>query len=425
MPLPVYWPLVFLPYLVQTHLLHPYYRTHHDLQSRFIRLALLPISLYLAFTIPFLPSSHFPGHLLLLNFPEYMLLSFLILKTVEVALTRGEDFYRIEGRTEDEKEAGRERQRKEHSFVERWKWTWCCVISPRGVGFGWNPDLRRQTPEPSTTFLRTLLMSQVLLLSIGMLLLAMFSISVHTQDLPPSASHTNPLLNFLISNPSLLSLIHSKFFLSPMIGIVVYVGLAFNYNGCALLHYLLQTHLPFLPPFDPSLWPPLFNFFTLSGKLHNIDSLRNFWSVGWHSMFKRTFFFFGVKPYLVLPLPRVMKKILSVLTVFAISGLIHELGLRMALSLDHPEELKLGRNLLGWLRTKTFWFFELQGVGIIVESALRLRGTLGMLFTIFWLTATATLVVDDWLGRLHYKEIMPPAWEWKDFVLDYLHAFST
>lgn len=134
----------------------------------------------------------------------------------------------------------------------------------------------------------------------------------------------------------------------------------------------------------PSQWSPL-----LFGTPHLATSLSDFWGKHWHALFRRSFLFLAYAPAskLVRPvLGRTAARAAGVLAVFALSGLMHDLG-----------QLNMG----GGLDLKRMTgFFVLQGVGCLLEETFenftgrKVRGLLGWVWTMGWLLTTGTQAAD-------------------------------
>ncbi|KAI6108921.1 membrane bound O-acyl transferase family-domain-containing protein [Pisolithus croceorrhizus] len=131
---------------------------------------------------------------------------------------------------------------------------------------------------------------------------------------------------------------------------------------------------------SPSRWPPLFF------SPWRATSLTELWGNRWHHMNRSWMVALGTKPA-----SRILGRVGGVLGAFALSGLMHDLGLRAA-----------GR---GCDFAAVFGFFFMMGVGVIIESAWRTMtgrlpsGIAGRLWVFTWVGLWGNRAADAWLTR--------------------------
>ncbi|CAE6532239.1 unnamed protein product [Rhizoctonia solani] len=239
-----------------------------------------------------------------------------------------------------------------------------------------------------------------------------------------------------------------------MVGLVVWQSMTTAHYLCTLLTAPFACLPPSVSPYSRSAsilkkeWPPLFDNPLAA------TSVRDFWSRRWHASFRRNFWVLGAKPGAVLgesigglvgntvetvipsgllisagfgfgKAPRLKDeakvlgmRIGSVMGVFLMSGLLHDFGMwGMGQGMDF-------RHVTG--------YFLIQGIGLIVESALGIgKSTKGSdkqgvhnangstatlnsrpitkwclskdhlmtLWVFIWVVVPATMMIEAWLGR--------------------------
>ncbi|KZT27646.1 hypothetical protein NEOLEDRAFT_1240199 [Neolentinus lepideus HHB14362 ss-1] len=327
---------------------------------------------------------------------------------------------------------------------ERTVWALDLVTAMGGVGWDWaTADVRhtplRWHPSPSTQPYR-LLTSLLPLLFLSLAGLRY----LHPQ--PSESIFDLPIL--------------TRAAFVACLGIALYTLFDVAYTAAAfivgLIVHCMDLHKRKIVYNSLLSFPPLYMH-----PLMEVCSLRDFWSRGWHRLFARYFLVYGVWPGHVLALaiqrmfcpslpttplrsePRIACDAQSchgpstspskpahpyihtsryprrtttlsaqsggewgkVLGAFAISGVIHSIGDRNALVHFTPQ---------GWTYAGEFWFFVLNGVGVVIELEVRRvvkemrkkRGGeterwydayVGKVWTFGALLATGTLFADGWV----------------------------
>jgi len=131
---------------------------------------------------------------------------------------------------------------------------------------------------------------------------------------------------------------------------------------------------------DPVQWPPTSDRPWLS------TSLKEFWGRRWHQFFRHVFVSVGARPMAYL-----FGRVGFVLGSFAMSALVHDWGM-----------WSLGR---GTEPLSVGGFFIMMGVGVAMEDVWermtrkRVGGTLGWVWTMGWILAWGSMMVDAWTRR--------------------------
>ncbi|GAA5898045.1 hypothetical protein JCM6882_003314 [Rhodosporidiobolus microsporus] len=213
-------------------------------------------------------------------------------------------------------------------------------------------------------------------------------------------------------------------------GIAVFAALTLGYSVATMLVFLPTVVVRALPipagvkppPFDPREYPPLFNF------ARRPQSVAVFWSKQWHSFFARPFRFLAFDPAhkLITPLfGKLVSRSVGVLAVFALSSWIHEYGLSTGTSTLHlspsppdPSSLPLPIRWGGSL------YFMLQGVAIILEGAFtaltgrKTGGWGGTVWNAVVSVGVGGVLYKSWMTQGLVREVPPVAsWSWPRFVV--------
>ncbi|KAH9810342.1 hypothetical protein DFH28DRAFT_985606 [Melampsora americana] len=152
-------------------------------------------------------------------------------------------------------------------------------------------------------------------------------------------------------------------------------------NLFEVVWYTLASRLlpdDFAPaPFDTTLYPHLFNYPNFQ------TSITDFWSKGWHCVFRRVFTFLGSEPFgrIAKPFGPTAVKLSSLMGAMLISGI-----------------------MIDW-SFETTKFFLMMGVGIAIESILKkslgfkVSGILGSLWVVSWFGYWGNPLIKVWLDR--------------------------
>lgn len=161
--------------------------------------------------------------------------------------------------------------------------------------------------------------------------------------------------------------------MSFLFGCTIYATTHAVYDGLSLLAVLVVRQ-------SPMQWPPLFY------SPWRATSLKELWGSRWHQLNRRWMINLGAKPA-----SRLFGPVGGVLAPFALSGLVHDIGLR-----------GVGR---GSDFIAVFGFFFMMGVGVLLESAWTNvsgktpSGITGWLWTYGWMALWGSSLVNAWLMR--------------------------
>lgn len=244
----------------------------------------------------------------------------------------------------------------------------------RGIGWSWSsglkvpPETRNSSSTPAflLSTLRSFL-THLVLFDFSLYLVQSFGFS----PLDPTQAVTGTSI-FLPSLPPLQRYLRSSV-ISIVSALVVYYAIHLIYNLLTMIAVSLFAHIP-------EQWPPLFlkPWFT--------TSLNEFWACRWHQLFRHNFISFGGVPGFFL-----FGRLGAVMGAFLVSGVLHYFGL-----------WGMGR---GSDFLSVAGFFLMMGVGTLLEFAFksvtghRVGGFLGWLWSILWMLAWGTMLVDAWLSR--------------------------
>ncbi|KAF3929905.1 hypothetical protein AA313_de0202038 [Arthrobotrys entomopaga] len=246
-----------------------------------------------------------------------------------------------------------------YPFLQRIRFTSSLVCSSRGVGWKFQVRQIRPPPGPSCTILSHLQnhFTQIIL---TYFILDFFGYHLvtdpyfSTQECWKSPFHPSPLsdtdwrqqcIPSYVPPTPVYAFVYHHVFRKHLTLLSVYAILGQLYSIAAILFTVP------IPLTKPSGWAPLF------GSLSEATSLRGFWTVFWHSIFKKAFSYPGEwVAYRVLNLDRknVWAQLIIVFMAFGNSGALHGLGCWT----------QNGRGEAAAL------FFLLQPVGFLVEFGL-------------------------------------------------------
>jgi len=171
--------------------------------------------------------------------------------------------------------------------------------------------------------------------------------------------------------------------ISILVALSIPGGMRLGFDMLAVTAVLLGS--------SPTKWPPTFRSPWRS------TSVSNFWGYRWHQTTRLTFTHFAGKPLAAIT---GSGRLGLVLGTFIASGIAHEAG-TMRIPTARAKE---GQGAL--------FFFTMQGVGVVLEhlwtktTGRRVRGVLGWLWTIGWLTVWGNDFVDRSV-RIGMLEILP------------------
>ncbi|KAG6369799.1 membrane bound O-acyl transferase family-domain-containing protein [Boletus reticuloceps] len=261
----------------------------------------------------------------------------------------------------------------EHDFsVPSALWNaWDLTMNLRGIG--WDGPQRIHIPTPyfrveSRPIFAFLSFSRLTFLALALdtLSRSVRSFGPATFGTPKGGTIFDPLL------PPLERYTNS-FVITLLSGTTAYVMIEATYQLHAVVFTIVFQQYP-------SQWPPLFDSPWLS------TSLISLWGRRWHQLFRECFVVVGSKP-----MEKYLGRAGTVMGAFAISGLLHDIGMR-----------GMGR---GGDTAEVVGFFLLHGVGVSMEHAWkkatgrRVGGIIGWLWVFFWLVFWGQVVVDVWARR--------------------------
>ncbi|RHZ44405.1 wax synthase family protein [Aspergillus thermomutatus] len=182
---------------------------------------------------------------------------------------------------------------------------------------------------------------------------------------------------------------------------IVFLGLSLAFPNASRAFTRVPLDAPWLysDPFGPFLGPVLDH------------GLAGCWSQWWHQLFR--FGFASTAKFLLSLLPKRLaarpsiRRTVTTVTAFSLSGLIHACGSYTQLAETRP-------------RTGPFAFFFLQGVGVIIQTQLAqlvnsrhrfsrpTRRAANAVFVVGWLFLTGRLIADDFArGGIWLTEPLP------------------
>jgi hypothetical protein len=236
----------------------------------------------------------------------------------------------------------------------------------RGIGWSWSTDTFRggsRTPSHSIASVAARLFLKLTAYDASQYIMQLICPST---DNPGGGSIFDPTLPFL-----------TRTFIAALVAIFaalwLYAVEDSMYHIATLIGRVLLRQ-------SASLWPPL------SRRPWMSTSIREFWGVRWHQIFRHIFVMYGARPGGAL-----LGRPGAIAGAFALSAFIHVVG-----------QWAFGRGVEA--RTDG-GFFLLMGLGIILEGGFeratgsRVRGVLGWLWTMSWTLAWGTPMIDTWARR--------------------------
>jgi Membrane bound O-acyl transferase family len=272
------------------------------------------------------------------------------------------------------------------------------MFNLRGIGWTWSKGLRfppetRPTNSTPAFLLATMIsfVQHVILLDGLQYIVQSFSPS--TFGSPAGGTIFDPSLPpfHRYARSSLITMLS---------GLVIYCAIRLCYDFCTLCGIILFRQYP-------AQWPPIFN------QPWQSTSVSDFWAKRWHQVFRDSFMFVGGRP-----MDFFAGRLGSVIGVFFVSGLLHDLG------------------LWGMGRGTDFWhvvgFFSIMGVGVVIEavwrntSGTKVHGWIGWAWTMLWVIGWGNLVVDAWLrsglaGSIFMPESRRPGKIFIDYITSNLY----
>ncbi|EGN98972.1 hypothetical protein SERLA73DRAFT_108219 [Serpula lacrymans var. lacrymans S7.3] len=257
------------------------------------------------------------------------------------------------------------------SFQRALQNAWDLMVNLRGIGWSWSQGLHiAEETRPTDSRLAFLGVSFVRLV-IYVLAFDAVSASVRSFSLETFGSAKGGT----IFDPSL----------PPIHRYLIACAVTFLAGWTAYLVielFYVLTAIQFVLLFGqhPQQWPPLFDSPWLS------TSLTDFWGKRWHQLFRNCFVSVGSQPFSYLA-----GRVGGVMGAFLMSSILHDLGMR---AMDRGQD-----------SLYIFAFFMMNGVGLILEriwlktTGKRVCGIFGSMWAIVWLTAWGTLMIDAWGKR--------------------------
>lgn len=265
------------------------------------------------------------------------------------------------------------------SFIDRASWSLELELSMRGVGFSWTTsDVRhtRNTWLPSVgNRLHSIFVHVMPLTVIAWAIIR----SIYVEHLADAAddSFDRDLFNERLSLPLQL-------LLTWALGAFLMAAFSLGHSIFAIMcHPLAPSPLAFFPPlYTTPVW--------------GVESVRGFWSYGWHRLFARLFLVYGVWPgewverKLTGKKPNEPADVGKVIGAFLSSAFVHSFA---------------GRGVLGgdWNKASgEAKFFALNGIAVVIEGTVKAivlahRKRKGQPKHMFY---------DGWIGRLWWISVL-------------------
>ena len=255
-------------------------------------------------------------------------------------------------------------------FSAMWN-AWDLLVNLRGIGWNWPQRMHISTPYFQVESRLIFVLLSLFRLPFLAFVYDILRRSVHS--LGPDTFATPKGGTIFDSSLTPPERYMKAFIVTALSGANAYVSIELTYQAHAALFTILFRQYP-------SQWPPLFDSPWLS------TSLTSFWGQRWHQLFREYFVAVGSKP-----LGRYLGRAGIVMGAFAVSGALHDTGLR-----------GMGR---GADTLPVAGFFLMNGVGVVMEHAWkqatgrRVSGIIGWLWTFSWLVLWGLPIVDAWARR--------------------------
>jgi flagellar biosynthesis protein FliQ len=237
-------------------------------------------------------------------------------------------------------------------------------FNQRGFAWSWSscPCPRNNTPQVLITSVWIKTLSTFMVIDISHHVLYLISPSIDQAG----SSFFGATLPFV---PRTISVILATF----VGGLYIYAKMEILYQAATLIGRILLRQ-------PASYWPPFFR------QPWKATSIRDFWSVRWHQLFRHFFIVFGARPGgALLGWPG------AIMGAFTLSGLLH-IVLQWAIGRG-TEVLHDGG------------YFIIMGIGMVIESQFErvtgkpVRGWYGWLWTMTWLLLWGSFGFDSWARR--------------------------
>jgi hypothetical protein len=239
------------------------------------------------------------------------------------------------------------------------------ICNLRGIGWSWSykPFPSMSTRSTSIPVIMAKLLFKLVVFDASQYLVQYFRPTVNT---PAGDTLFDPTL-------SMAQRCAWATFYTVLGGVVVFVTVDVAYHIATLVGRILLRQSAWQ-------WPPLFD------RPWTSTSITDCWSFRWHQLFRHEFVVFGSQPGRAL-----LGRPGSVVGAFAVSGVLHDLGM-----------WGLGR---GTEFSTIGGFFLLMGVGATLEygfkqaTGRRVGGLWGWAWTMVWTISWGTLMIDAWARR--------------------------
>ena len=231
-----------------------------------------------------------------------------------------------------------------HSWVDRASWALELELSMRGAGFTWSSaDVRhtKKTWRPSIRDRAHSIIVHVLPVLTGSWIIIRYIYFSYLHPQAPSASEFDDLP------------FHMQLLLTAALG-------GFLMSAFSLGHSMFAILLAPLAPHPLSYFPPLY-----TSRIWDLTSVRGFWSYGWHRLFSRLFWVYGVLPGEFIERRLTGKTtdqpadVGKVLGGFVSSAFVHSFAAHTVVGGNWP-------NALGEMR-----FFAGCGIAVVVEEVFK------------------------------------------------------
>ncbi|KAH9816162.1 hypothetical protein DFH28DRAFT_217510 [Melampsora americana] len=408
----------FIPYalvMCQCTLLHPKFA--HSNLAWFIRISLTPINVMWSLTLPFRYCKTPLESNSQINMGLAAMSFYTAVKCLEWGFASGAYYKRpltaIDGvqRWEKIKEDETFKKKQEDEPCSAFTlitWTLLQLTSMRGLNFTWGPAAMANTL--STTYLIKRLLWVSFPMNIAIAFIAL------TRD-SPLKTPTSALLSIGIPNfPGLKILVESIYSISFAAMLAGQMDTFFTLCTltCTAL-YKITSFLQFpdeiLDLINPSYLPPMFN------SPQSANSVAQFWSQSWHTLFKRIFVVAGGKPSVWIS-----EKLGSSMKIQRSAGLI---GIYLASAIQHEYfVLVMAQPPHSNPHTITSLpgsaiFFMLQPLAVLIEPDIipyipkRIGG--GKLWVLIFLLVTSYTFREQYLGEGRLSTPIRPLSQWSLF----------